>query len=72
MITIIDDSTRRSAVVMNALIMTSLRLSGCARRNSTGNVAMKKVSQNNPKENTEQQRVALCQQRANSLKNINP
>jgi hypothetical protein len=33
---------------------------------------MKKVSQSNPKENTDEQRIALCQQRVNSLKNINP
>ncbi|CAI0899527.1 Uncharacterised protein [Serratia quinivorans] len=72
MITITDVSTRRSATVMAALIMTCLLLSGCVGRNSTGNVAVKKVSQNNPKENTDEQRIALCQQRVNSLKNINP
>lgn len=72
MITIIDGSTRRSAVVMAALIMTSLLLSGCVGKNSTGAVAVKKVSQNNLKENTDEQRIALCQQRVNSLKNINP
>ncbi|TFZ48450.1 hypothetical protein E5C26_23485 [Serratia proteamaculans] len=72
MITIINDSTRRSTAVMVALIMTSLLLSGCAGKNSTGAVAVKKVSQNNPKENTDEQRITLCQQRVNSLKNINP
>ncbi len=72
MITITDVSTRRSATVMAALIMTCLLLSGCVGKNSTGNVAVKKVSQNNPKENTDEQRIALCQQRVNSLKNINP
>ncbi|WP_237141092.1 hypothetical protein [Serratia inhibens] len=33
---------------------------------------MKKVSQNNPNEKTDEQRIVLCQQRVNSLRNINP
>ncbi len=33
---------------------------------------MKKVSQSNPNEKSDEQRIALCQQRVNSLKNINP
>ncbi|GAK29689.1 hypothetical protein SLIQ_23680 [Serratia liquefaciens FK01] len=52
--------------------MSCLLLSGCVGKNGTGTVAMKKVSQSNPKENTDEQRIALCQQRVNSLKNINP
>lgn len=72
MITIINVSTRRATIVTAALIMSCLLLSGCVGKNSTGNVAVKKVSQNNPKENTDEQRIALCQQRINSLKNINP
>ncbi|CAI1998801.1 hypothetical protein [Serratia proteamaculans] len=72
MITIINVSTRRATIVTAALIMSCLLLSGCVGKNSTGNVAVKKVSQNNPKENTDEQRIALCQQRVNSLKNINP
>ena len=72
MITIINDSTRRSAVATALMIMSCLLLSGCVGKNGTGTVAMKKVSQSNPKENTDEQRIALCQQRVNSLKNINP
>ncbi|WP_265556057.1 hypothetical protein [Serratia grimesii] len=72
MITIINDSMRRSAVTTSVLIMSFLLLSGCAGKNSIGTVAVKNVSQNNPKEKTDEQRIALCQQRVNSLKNINP
>lgn len=31
-----------------------------------------KLSQNNPNDKSDEQRIALCQQRVNSLKNINP
>ncbi|WP_413504964.1 hypothetical protein [Serratia grimesii] len=72
MITIINDSMRRSVVATSVLIMSFLLLSGCAGKKSVGTVAVKNVSQNNPKEKTDEQRIALCQQRVNSLKNINP
>jgi hypothetical protein len=54
MITRVNESTRRSAVAMTALIMACLLLSGWIGKNSTGNVAVKKVSQNNPKEKSEE------------------
>ncbi|RJF53831.1 hypothetical protein D4100_20725 [Serratia inhibens] len=72
MITIVNDSTRRTAVTFAVLIMAGLMLSGCAGKNGAGVVAVKKVSQNNPNEKTDEQRIVLCQQRVNSLKNINP
>lgn len=53
MITMINDSTRRSAVALAMLIMFFLMFSGCAGKNGAGVFAVKKFSQNNPNEKTD-------------------
>ncbi|WP_061799594.1 hypothetical protein [Serratia ficaria] len=72
MITTVNVFTARCAGALAILIMSVATLSGCAGKNSAGAISVKKVSQSNPNEKSDEQRIALCQQRVNSLKNINP
>jgi len=72
MITTVNVFNGRRAGALAILIMSAVSLSGCVTKNSAGTDPVKKVAQTNLSEKSDEQRIALCQQRVNSLKNINP
>ncbi|AKL41799.1 hypothetical protein IM817_24715 [Serratia marcescens] len=72
MITMINACGGRRKVGLAIFLLSFMVLSGCADGSKTKLNSVKKLSQNNPNDKSDEQRIALCQQRVNSLKNINP
>ncbi len=72
MITMINACGGRRWAGLTLFLLSFMALSGCAGGSKTKLNSVKKISQNNPNDKSDEQRIALCQQRVNSLKNINP
>lgn len=72
MITMINAYGGRHTVVLAVFFLSFMALSGCVSGGKTNVSSVKNLSQNNPNDKSDEQRIALCQQQVNSLKNINP
>ncbi|WP_232230730.1 hypothetical protein [Serratia sp. SCBI] len=68
MITMINACGGRRTVVSAIFLLSVMSLSGCVGGSKTNLNSVKKLSQNNPNDKSDEQRIALCQQRVNSLK----
>ncbi|MCP1107541.1 hypothetical protein M6G53_19410 [Serratia nevei] len=72
MITMINACGGRRTVALAIFLLSFLALTGCVSGGKKNLNSVQKLSQNNPNDKSDEQRIALCQQRVNSLKNINP